>query len=180
MSLATFLWVHSNSEEVSYLSSQNTYPNLKNLCHIKLNFFLWTKLLENLLLAKYLISVAASSMLRNCFKNHFWKLEKCFDKYLRKGRSSRRRCSVKKGVLRDFAKLTRKHLCQSIRPATLLKKRLLHRYFPVNFAKFLRTPFFIERLWWLLLEGAGMDLWETPEVMWFPNHWKYCWYYKTG
>ena len=36
--------------------------------------------------------------------------------------------------------------------ATLLKKRLWHRYFPVNFAKFLRTPFFTEHLWWLLLE----------------------------
>ena len=36
-------------------------------------------------------------------------------------------------------------------PATLLKKRLWHRCFPVNFAKFLRTPFFTEHLWWLLL-----------------------------
>ena len=59
LSLATFLRVHSNSKEVSYLSWQNTYPNLKTTCHIKLKFFLWTKLLENLLHAKYLISVAA-------------------------------------------------------------------------------------------------------------------------
>ena len=29
-----------------------------------------------------------------------------------------------------------------LRPATLLKKRLWHRCFPVNFAKFLRAPFF--------------------------------------
>ena len=29
---------------------------------------------------------------------------------------------------------------QSPQPATLLKKRLCHRCFPVNFAKFLRTP----------------------------------------
>ena len=29
----------------------------------------------------------------------------------------------------------------SLRAATLLKKRLWHRCFPVNFAKFLRTPF---------------------------------------
>ena len=36
-------------------------------------------------------------------------------------------------------------------PATLLKKRLWHRCFPVNFAKFLRTPFFTKHLWWLLL-----------------------------
>ena len=28
-----------------------------------------------------------------------------------------------------------------LRPATLLKKRLWYRLFPVNFVKFLRTPF---------------------------------------
>ena len=37
-------------------------------------------------------------------------------------------------------------MCQ---PATLLKE--FHRCFPVNFAKFLGTPFFTEHLWWLLL-----------------------------
>ena len=55
----------------------------------------------------------------------------------------------KKGVLRNFAKFTGKHLCQSLffnkvaclRPATLLKMRLWHRCFLVNFAKFLRTSF---------------------------------------
>ena len=60
-------------------------------------------------------------------------------------RSSHRRCSVKKSVLRNFAKFT----CQSLffnvgaglRPTTLLKKSLWHRYFSVNLAKFLRTPF---------------------------------------
>ena len=59
------------------------------------------------------------------------------------------RCSIKKGVLRNFTKFTRKHLCQSLdfnkvaglRPATLLKTRLWHRCFPVSFVKFLRTPF---------------------------------------
>ena len=62
-------------------------------------------------------------------------------------------------ALKIFAKLTGKHLCQSLffnkvaglRPATLLKKRLWHRCFPVNFAKFLRTPVTIKHLWWLLL-----------------------------
>ena len=33
-----------------------------------------------------------------------------------------------------------------LRPETLLKKRLRRRCFPVNFAKFSRTPFFIEHL----------------------------------
>ena len=63
---------------------------------------------------------------------------------------------MKKGIryfaklgLRYFAKFTGKQLCQSfffnkvagLRPATLLKKRLWHRYFPVNLDKFLGTPF---------------------------------------
>ena len=51
-------------------------------------------------------------------------------------RSSHQRCSLIKGVLRNFAKFRK-----DLRPATLLKKRLWHRCFPVNFAKFLRTPF---------------------------------------
>ena len=67
---------------------------------------------------------------------------------------------MKKGVLRNFAKFTEKHLCQSLffnkvadlRPATLFKKRFWRRYFPVNFAKFLRTPFLTKHLWWLLLK----------------------------
>ena len=64
-----------------------------------------------------------------------------------------------RGVLGNFTKLTGKHLCHSLffnkvavlRPATLLKNRLWHRCFSVNFVKFLRTPFCIEHLWWLLL-----------------------------
>ena len=39
------------------------------------------------------------------------------------------------------------------RPATLLKKRLRHRCFPVNFVKFLRTHFFTEHLRWLLQDN---------------------------
>ena len=40
---------------------------------------------------------------------------------------------------------------QSLRSATLFKKRLWHRCFPVNFPRFLRAPFFTEHLRWLLL-----------------------------
>ena len=64
-------------------------------------------------------------------------------------RRSHQRCSVSKGVLRNFEKFTGKHLCQSLffnedasRPATLLKKRFWHRCFPMNFAKFLKNNFF--------------------------------------
>ena len=38
LNLPTFLRVHSNSKELSYLSWQNTYPNLKTNCHMKLKF----------------------------------------------------------------------------------------------------------------------------------------------
>ena len=77
-----------------------------------------------------------------------------------KYRSSSPEVFYKKGVLRNFAKLTGKHLCQGLffnkvaglRPATLLKRRLWHRCFLVNFLKFLRPTFFIEHLWWQLLE----------------------------
>ena len=44
-----------------------------------------------------------------------------------------------------------------IRPATLLKKRLWHRCFPVNFVKFLRTAFLTEHLWWLLLKNFCIE-----------------------
>ena len=51
---------------------------------------------------------------------------------LQKNRSGHGSCSIKKGVLKNFAKFTRKHLCRSLlfnkaiglRSATLLKKRL--------------------------------------------------------
>ena len=50
-----------------------------------------------------------------------------------------------RGVFGNFAKFTEKNLCQSsffnkvagLRSATLLKKRLCHKCFPVNFVKFL-------------------------------------------
>ena len=55
-------------------------------------------------------------------------------------RSSHQRCSIKKGVLRNFAKFTGKHLCRSL---FLIKLQALwHRCFSVNFAKFLETPFY--------------------------------------
>ena len=74
-------------------------------------------------------------------------------------RSSHQKCSITKDVVKNFAKFI-EHLCQSLffnkvaglRPATLFKKRLWHRCFPMNFVKFLSTPFYIEHLWWLLLK----------------------------
>ena len=83
----------------------------------------------------------------------------CFEVF----RRSRPEVLYKKGVLRDFAKFTGKHLRQSLffnkvsglRPATLLKKRIWHRCFPLNFVKFLRTALLTEHLSLLLLTLIG-------------------------
>ena len=74
------------------------------------------------------------------------------------------RCAVKKGILRNFAKFTGKYLCQGL----FLNKvaGLRHWYFPVNFAKSLRTPFFTEHLWWLLLMNGIVFLciWRITRI----------------
>ena len=70
-------------------------------------------------------------------------------------RSNHQRCSVRKAVLRNFTKFTGRHLWQSLffnevaglRSATLLKKRLWHGCFLVNFMKFLRAPFLQNSPW---------------------------------
>ena len=75
-------------------------------------------------------------------------------------RSSHHRCSIRKGVPKNFTKFTGKQLCQSLffnkvaclRPAASLKKGLRHRCFPVNFARFLRTPILQNTSGWLLLQ----------------------------
>ena len=77
-------------------------------------------------------------------------------------RSSHQKCSLRKGVLRNFAKFTGKHLCQSLflnkvaglRPATLLKTRVWHRCFTCEFCEISRNNVFhrISPLRWLVLK----------------------------
>ena len=81
--------------------------------------------------------------------NNFQWFNKFFDSICLYSRSSRPQKFCKKSVPRNFAKSAGKHPCQSpffnkveaLTPTTLLKKRLWHRCFPVNFTKFLRTAF---------------------------------------
>ena len=75
-----------------------------------------------------------------------------------KCRSSHQRCSVKKGVLRNFEKFTEKHLCQSL---FLIK---LHRCLPVNYSKFVRTPFLQTTSKLLLLEMCKAFLYDVYEL----------------
>ena len=91
-------------------------------------------------------------------------------------RSSRPEVFCRKGVLRNFAKFIGKHLCQSFffnqvpgRPANLFRKILWHRCFPVNFAKFLRTPLFTERFQWLLLNDERFHLKASALLKKFKN-----------
>ena len=95
----------------------------------------------------------------------------------------------KKGVLDNFIKFTGKHLCQNLflnkvaglsyrnqsidlqrelidgflydRPATLFKKSLWHRCFPVSFAKFLRKPF-LQITSGQIIRGTGSLL--SPDI----------------
>ena len=87
-----------------------------------------------------------------------------------------------KSVLRNFAKFTGNtcavvsffNKVAGMRPATLLKKRLRHRCFPVNFAKFLRTSFLKNTSGRLLLDQISVTTchcvsWETKLVKHCPK-----------
>ena len=52
-----------------------------------------------------------------------------------------------------------------------IKKETLHRCFPVNFAKFLRTPFLTEHLRWLLLVKVSFTNWYR-NFWWWSFLWK--------
>ena len=79
--------------------------------------------------------------------NYLWYSEKLFSRILPEllfSRSSRPDVLCKKGVITNFAKFSGKHLCQVsllTKSFYFWKKRLWHRCFPVNFAKFVKTPF---------------------------------------
>ena len=84
-------------------------------------------------------------------KNHWCRILVLLSMENDLSRSSYRSCSVKK-VFLEVSRNSQENTCpeslfnkvnnnKGLRPATLLKKRLFHRCFPVNFAKFLRTPF---------------------------------------
>ena len=69
----------------------------------------------------------------------------------KQNRSNHRRCSLRKGVLRNFAKFTRKHLCQSLffnkaadlRPkaCNFFKKETLEQVFSCEFCEISQNTF---------------------------------------
>ena len=58
---------------------------------------------------------------------------------------------LKIGILNNFAIFTGKHLSWSLFLSKSTKKKLQHRRFLLNNAKFSRTAFFIEHIRWLFL-----------------------------
>ena len=72
-------------------------------------------------------------------------------------RRTHQRCSIRKVFLWQESNCSRASYLTNLQSSgqqLYLKKRLWHRPFLVNFAKFTRTPFFIEHLRWLLLNFA--------------------------
>ena len=74
---------------------------------------------------------------------------------------SRPKVFCKRCIIKNLQNSRKKSVSESLfnkaadlQPATLLKERLWHMCFPVNFAKFLRTPSLTEHLLWLLLALA--------------------------
>ena len=80
-------------------------------------------------------------------------------------------CSVEKAFI-DILQNSQENTCARVsfiiklqalglRPATLLIKRLWHRWFPVNFAIFLRIPFVPEHLRWLTWRVYALQSWRN-------------------
>ena len=76
----------------------------------------------------------------------------------RNGRSWCSQILIKVSVIKNFAILKTPVLeslfkkVADLEAHKSIKRRLQHRCFPVNIAKFLSTAFSIAHLWWLLLE----------------------------
>ena len=79
-----------------------------------------------------------------------------------------RRCSVRKVFLK-ISQNSLENTCARVsfliklQASGLFKKWLWHRYFSVNFAKFLETPFLTEYPRWLLLKEGRAEIYKYAE-----------------
>ena len=98
--------------------------------------------------------------------SYMWTLKKLIKKIIMKVENSEalaRRCSVKKAFLK-ISRNSQENTCARFSfliKKKMIKKRHWHSCFPVNFSKFIKTPFFIEHLRWLILKAV-------------PCYWKGC------
>ena len=116
--------------------------SISNYLFFKKSFFKYVVILKNLVFQnafRYFI-------FRNFFFNshsttEYWKPLVLLKLY----RSSHRRCFFKKGVLRNFAKFTGKHLCQSLffikKKINFIKKETLAQVLSCKFCKISKNTF---------------------------------------
>ena len=80
--------------------------------------------------------------------NHLWHF--VTTRYVRvkcQNKSSHERCSIKNRVLKNVAKFTGIHLCQSLFFFNFIKKDTLAQVFSCEFCEILKNTFFTEHLW---------------------------------
>ena len=81
-------------------------------------------------------------------------------------------CKISKNIFfTEHLRATAPEDLACLRSATLLKKGLWHRCFPVNFVNFLRTPIFREHLRWLLLLRGNIGVF-CELLSQFPVRWE--------
>ena len=83
--------------------------------------------------------------------------------YKKMGRTSHRRCSIKKGVLKSFANFTEKKHVLEPSACNFIKNRLQHRCFPKKIAKFFKNTYFCEYLRTIYFPCL---LWNDCVIIW--------------
>ena len=77
------------------------------------------------------------------------------------------RCSIKKAFL-EISQNSQENTCARVSYFEIkIPSTQKHRRFPANFVKFLRTPFYIEHLWWLLLKTRKVFMKKQPSKGFF-------------
>ena len=113
------------------------------------------EIFKNTYFEEHLRTIASKLLFRE--KSHWLNKMRFIDiaNTFHKDRSSRPKLFCKNVVFKKSTKFTIKQLCQSVvlKKAALhgvIDERLLHRYFPMNFTRFLRTPILKNFCEWLL------------------------------
>ena len=100
------------------------------------------------------------------YRLKMWKGKWCFSFYVIYLEAVVQRCSVKK-VFLAISQNSQENTCARV---SSLKKRLRHRCFPVNFAKFLGTRFLQNTSGRLLLFIITSEFLFRPEIVNSPSH----------
>ena len=138
INVATSLFTH---HEKNYLNCQNLYIRTNNLCCnvlLRARFCFSHVYQQNKFEWFQLITCKEHTLWRstNLFKRNYPTLPNTEQFLYQTEKSSHRRCSKNKAVLKSFAIFTGKHLCWSFF-FNFIKKRLQHRHFTI--AKLLKV-----------------------------------------